>query len=132
MHAVINCVSEKFALIVAIIGCGNFPPKTGKIAYHTASHKKSAFVTLPINIPISINFFLNNQTANTINSFPNIMTGIIRGIALMIGVAPMKYATTGVTNARNVPEKIPQYKVVTIRIQFTAEPVRYTDNPFID
>ncbi len=44
----------------------------------------------------------------------------------------MKYATTGVTNARNVPEKIPQYKVVIIRIQFTAEPVRYTDNPFID
>ena len=132
IHAVTNWVSENVAFTVAIIGCGNFPPKTGKMAYHTVSHRNNAFVTLPINIPSSIYFFRNIQTDNTMNSFPNIMTSAIKGIAFMIGVAPIKYATIGVTRAMNVPEKIPQYNVAIIRMQFTTEPVRYTDNPFKD
>ncbi len=121
---------EKVVLTVIIIGFGKVVPNVGKIANHTVSHKNNALVIQPKSIPISILFLRNIQTHNTINSFPIMMTGIIRGIMFIIGVAPIKYATTGVNMAIKEPEKSPQYKVAITNIQFTAEPVRYTDMPF--
>lgn len=132
MQAVTNCTIEKVALTVETIGSGKFSPNTGRSANQTVAHKKSAFVMHPMSIPISRCFLCNKNMLNTIHAFPSIITGIIRGIAFIIGVAPMKNAMIGARMAMSVPENNPQYKVAIANMQFTAEPVRYTETPFID
>lgn len=132
IQAVINCVKEKFVLTIWSIGFCMFAPKVGKTAYQTVNHKNPAFTTHPMSNPKEINFFRNSQVDNTISSFPSIITGSISGIIFIIGVAPIKYAITGVINAMKVPENIPQYRVATINMQFTAEPVKYTETLFND
>ena len=117
-------------MVLALVttGAGNFAPNIGSIANQTVSHKNAVLVMHPIANPKIKFFFFSNPAPKTSNSFPIIITGIIKGIMFTIGVAPMKYATTGVKSAMNVPDHKPQYNVEMTKIQFTAEPVMYGAN----